>query len=601
MMSHRTQQPPPNPRVADVPRKRDSTVDMTRVFVPVDMECLKYLSLYKENELQKIQKDENVTISDRVNGYDVIGHTIDVTWAANKMGRLVDEVKCSTFSFVTGVDVRKFAETAVTIGKRYRCLIGYKSNVNPASRQRSQSSLPFTQGHRGVKVTVVFNRIEKQEADVIVNTTNRQLNLSSGSGESYSLLQMVGSDIQKVLNHIYPDGIEYGHLAVTSSGNLGTCRRIYHGCLPYYRGYTETFSLSKCYQCLVSLVFRCLIQASKDGFETIALPAFGTGALRYPTKNVIQLMYHAIDLFAKHNTQTSLKKILIVAAFESRLEVKQLFLAYRITHKLKTRWLEAPREDIRRFFYRLFTPRTERIGILPEFLGREVRRPGQTSCELRVMIGHTLVQIINGSINEVCNATQTALLLWRVKDTGTFRSKMAGRVTDITTTTHKRCISVNYSDVSEAAMVTALGTGLRLAAEKEWYHVTVPLAATDIVSPDQTTAAIVSTLERLSCVYVVTIAVPNANYYIDLVTRIANHGIVQKPPDVTNSLAGSQTNLSRQRSGSLEAMHTTAGDAVMVVTSESEETNRNAASDVERELHVQLQPFLHFHTSLTRE
>ncbi|XP_046571283.1 uncharacterized protein LOC124279498 isoform X2 [Haliotis rubra] len=594
-MAHETQQPSPHQRVADVPRKEDSAVDMTSIFVPVDVECLRYLSLYKEDEIQKIQKDENVTISGRVNGYDVKGHTIDVTWAANKMGGLVDEVKCSTFSFETGVDVRKFAETAETIGQRYRCHIGHQLSTKPIWRQRAQSAIQFTQEEQGVNVTVVFNRIENQKADVVVNTTNRQLNLSSGFGVSMSLMAAAGSDVQEAIRRIYPDGIEYGDLAVTSSGNLDTCKKIYHGCLPFYTGHMETFNLSKCYECLVSLVFRCLIQASKDGFETIALPAFGTGALQYPAKDVIQLMHHAIDLFTQDNKQTSLKEIFIVTSLESRLDVKQ-FLAHGITHKLKTRWLEAPPEDQRAYFYRFFWPRTD--AIIAEFFEREVRRPGQTMCELRVMIGYTLVQIINGGINEVCNATQTGLLLWRVTDKWNPRPVTGGTVT-----AHKTCIRVDCCGDSEATMVTGLRKGLLRAAEKEWYHVTVPLAPKDIISPDLTSAAIVSALHRLSCVYVLTIAVSDTNCYIDLVTRIAQHGIVQKPPDVTNSLADYlwKTKFSRQRSDSLGTIHTPVEDVVMVVTSDSEETNMNAAKHVERELHVPLQDVLHVHTSLTRE
>ncbi|XP_048249726.1 uncharacterized protein LOC124113922 [Haliotis rufescens] len=466
------------------------------------------------------------------------------------------------------------------------------------SRRRAQSALPKTQDDRScgfpedqdVKVTVVFNRIEKQNADVIVNTTNRQLNLSSGFGVSYSLLKAAGSDIQTCLRHTYPNGIDHGDLAVGRSGNLDTCKKIYHGCLPFYKGFRKTSTLSKCYERLVSLVFRCLIQACKDGFQTIALPAFGTGALQYPNKNVVQLMYHTIDLVTQENRQKSLKEIFIVTSLESRLDVKQLFLAHRITHKLKTRWLEAPPEDRHGFFYNLFRPRTD--SSLPVFLEREVRRPVQTKCELRIMIADTLVQIINGGISEVCDVTQTSLLLWRERDT---RTRTSG-VVDPSTSVPGRIIRAydeddsedNNEDNNEAKVRESMLIGLRLAAEKEWYHVTIPLSAEDVLSPDQITAAIVAAIKRRSCgVYVLTLAVPDTNIYIDVATRIARHGIVQEPPDVSNvSLVDSlwKAKFSRQRFESLGETCTTE----VVVTSDSEETNTNAARDVERELHVEL-------------
>ncbi|XP_071090694.1 uncharacterized protein [Haliotis cracherodii] len=457
-------------------------------------------------------------------------------------------------------------------------VIGYKPNVKTVdSRPRAQSAVPFTQENQGLKVTVVFNRIEKQNADVIVNTTNRQLNLSSGFGVSYSLLKAAGSDIETCLRHTYPNGIDHGDLAVGRSGNLETCKKIYHGCLPFYKGFKDTAPPLKCYELLVSLVFRCLIQACKDGFQTIALPAFGTGALQYPTKNVVQLMYHAIDLFTQDNRQKSLKEIFIVIGLESRQDVKQLFLAHRITHKLKTTWLDATPEDRRGFFYNLF--RSRRNSNLPGFLEREVRKPVGTKCELRVMIADTLVQIINGNIRDVSNATQTALLVLS-EDTESYLLKTNCDV-GTSTTEPGRIIRI-YGD-SEAGMAEALATGLRVATEKKWYHVVIPLPPEGSSSPEETAAVIVAAIKRHTCV--LTIAVPNMKCYIDIATRIARHGRVQKPPDV---FPVGKSLFNRQRSDSFGATLTTALDVGMVVTSDSEETNRNAARDVEKELHVKL-------------
>ncbi|XP_071090693.1 uncharacterized protein [Haliotis cracherodii] len=567
------EQPSLHPNVDDVLKKEESA---TRDAIEVDEATLRYLCLHKRDEVQRIEKEEMVTIPDSECGYEVKGHAVAVMWATVRLRDLVDKVKCSTFSFETGVDVRKFAETVVTVGKKHNCLIGYKPNVKTVdSRPRAQSAVPFTQENQGLKVTVVFNRIEKQNADVIVNTTNRQLNLSSGFGVSYSLLKAAGSDIETCLRHTYPNGIDHGDLAVGRSGNLETCKKIYHGCLPFYKGFKDTAPPLKCYELLVSLVFRCLIQACKDGFQTIALPAFGTGALQYPTKNVVQLMYHAIDLFTQDNRQKSLKEIFIVIGLESRQDVKQLFLAHRITHKLKTTWLDATPEDRRGFFYNLF--RSRRNSNLPGFLEREVRKPVGTKCELRVMIADTLVQIINGNIRDVSNATQTALLVLS-EDTESYLLKTNCDV-GTSTTEPGRIIRI-YGD-SEAGMAEALATGLRVATEKKWYHVVIPLPPEGSSSPEETAAVIVAAIKRHTCV--LTIAVPNMKCYIDIATRIARHGRVQKPPDVFPV-----ERFNRQRSDSFGATLTTALDVGMVVTSDSEETNRNAARDVEKELHVKL-------------
>ncbi|XP_048249651.1 uncharacterized protein LOC124113921 isoform X2 [Haliotis rufescens] len=510
-------------------------------------------------------------------------------------------------------DVLKKEESAIRVAIE---VLKYKPNVKTVdSRPSAQSAVPFTQENQGLKVTVGFNRIEKQNADVIVNTTNRQLSLSCGFGVSYSLLKAAGSDIQTCLRHTYPNGIDHGDLAVGRSGNLDTCKKIYHGCLPFYKGFSDTAPPSKCYELLVSLVFRCLIQACKDGFQTIALPAFGTGALQYPTKNVVQLMYHAIDVFTQDERAGSLKEIFIVISRESRLGVKQLFLAHRLSHKLKTRHLANPRGRTSYLsqMFRLWFGTGQDFG-LSDYLSQEIQN--SPKCEVRIMVADTLVQAINVGVVEACDITGAVLLIWRMEDITNPNDhagltcinrdrhdwdccrehvadlKRTSCVADTTTVPGTTLIHTYSRSVSEASVSEALQRGLRLAAKEGCYHVTVPLPSEGSLAarPDQSASAIASAINRRPCgVYVVTVIIPDNDIYVGIVTRIASRGIVQEPPDVDKvSLVDSLWKVTFSRQQNLAAMLNTAVDAVMVVTSDSEETNRNAARDVERELHVHL-------------
>ncbi|XP_046571285.1 uncharacterized protein LOC124279500 [Haliotis rubra] len=245
------------------------------------------------------------------------------------------------------------------------------------------------------------------------------------------------------------------------------------------------------------------------------------------------------------------------------------------------------------------------------------------------MVSDTLVQIINGGIAEACDVTGALLLIWRTEDitnpnghsglTSIDRNrhdwdccrrqvadlKRVRCVADTVTVPGTTLINTYSSDNSQTSVSEALQRGLILAAKKGCYHVTVPVPAEGSLAarPDRAGAAIAFAVNRRSCgVFVVTVVIPDNAIYIGIVTSVARRGIVQEPPDVSKvSLVDSFWKVTFSRQHSLREIHTTAVDAVMVVTSDSEETNRNAAKAVERELHVPLQDVLHVHTNLTRD
>ncbi|XP_046330365.2 uncharacterized protein LOC124113918 [Haliotis rufescens] len=608
------------PSISNHPWEENPAIDIAPItnFVRVDDDSLDYLCQYKGNEMRMIGEEEGVAICETAHGYEVKGPAAANQRAVIKLRNHVEGVKCNKFTFETAVNMGNFAEATGNASKNHNCIIGYKQTIG-TTRGRARQQPPVlessTTGKQKAKVTVVLNRIENQNANVIVNTTNKELKLSEGRGVSYSLVQEAGEDIQQVLTDIYPHGMTYGDLAVSHCGRLTNCEKIYHGALPYHTGNTETMALFKCYEWLVSLVFRCLIQACKDGFQTIALPAFGTGALQYPTKNVVQLMYHAIDLFTQDERAGSLKEIFIVISRESRLEVKQLFLAHRLSHKLKTRHLANPRGQTSYLshMFRLWFGTGQDFG-LPAYLSQEIQN--SPKCEVRIMVADTLVQAINGGVVEACDVTGAVLLIWRMEDITNPNDhagltcinrdrhdwdccrehvadlKRTSCVADTTTVPGTTLIHTYSRSVSEASVSEALQRGLRLAAKEGCYHVTVPLPSEGSLAarPDQSASAIASAINRRPCgVYVVTVIIPDNDIYVGIVTRIASCGIVQEPPDVDKvSLVDSLWKVTFSRQQNLAAMLNTAVDAVMVVTSDSEETNRNAARDVERELHVHL-------------
>lgn len=75
------------------------------------------------------------------------------------------------------------------------------------------------------------------KVDVIVNSTNPNLDLSQGRSSS-SLLSAAGRGIQRECQQKYPNGVRPGQIAVTTGGNLA-CAAIYHGVLTRYSSKKE--------------------------------------------------------------------------------------------------------------------------------------------------------------------------------------------------------------------------------------------------------------------------------------------------------------------------------------------------------------------------
>lgn len=65
---------------------------------------------------------------------------------------------------------------------------------------------------------------------MIVNTASKNLNLSQGA-VSLSISKTGGDSIQQECKTKYPEGINFGEIAVTGGGNLA-CKIVCHGALP---------------------------------------------------------------------------------------------------------------------------------------------------------------------------------------------------------------------------------------------------------------------------------------------------------------------------------------------------------------------------------
>ncbi|XP_067656965.1 protein mono-ADP-ribosyltransferase PARP14-like isoform X2 [Haliotis asinina] len=153
------------------------------------------------------------------------------------------------------------------------------------------------------KVELITGSIAELEADVIVNSTNAELNWKAGAVSS-SIVQKAGSKLEKKLKKRYGEGFK-GRPLITTKGYKLPCTEIYHVCLPKW---DTSDALDK----LKSIVRHCLEEASRSKYARLLFPAFGTGNLHYDKNMSARTIYEAVNNFWVENPSTTLKSVKVV-------------------------------------------------------------------------------------------------------------------------------------------------------------------------------------------------------------------------------------------------------------------------------------------------
>lgn len=172
-----------------------------------------------------------------------------------------------------------------------------------------------------MKIRLEEGAIEQIKADVIVNSTLKDLTLSTGQ-VSKAILRAAGQSLKEECDNKYPNGIKYGQVAVTGGHGL-KCRKIYHGTLPPI----HTSEHEDALQVLCDLVCRCLKQAHDDKMASIAIPALGTGFLGYHPMDSATTMFQCIATFDSLYSDTTLQEVIFVIynKGEEWKHIKKLF------------------------------------------------------------------------------------------------------------------------------------------------------------------------------------------------------------------------------------------------------------------------------------
>ncbi|XP_021378675.1 poly [ADP-ribose] polymerase 14-like isoform X2 [Mizuhopecten yessoensis] len=172
-----------------------------------------------------------------------------------------------------------------------------------------------TSSHRKITVEVLRGELAKTKADVLVNSTGKDLMLNVGM-LSKTLLQYGGQSLQTECTSSYPRGIQPGDVAITKGGNL-QCQQVYHGTFDSWGNEQRG-----CVKTLEKFVSTCLHTANKCRMASIAFPALGTGRLSYPPATVANVMLSCVRGFERDMPNSCLRTVMFVIYPQDRQSVQ---------------------------------------------------------------------------------------------------------------------------------------------------------------------------------------------------------------------------------------------------------------------------------------
>lgn len=201
---------------------------------------------------------------------------------------------------------------------------------------------PFSSkvGHATVTVSVGSIVEEKVDAIVCCGPLNMKLNRSQGLPKTIN--QSAGTQLQAEIDAKYPNGLKSGEIAVLSGHSL-KCQKILYGHLtPFYAKKVNGYLPE---QVLDHFVKKCLEKASELSLKSLAIPALGTGHLKFPAGVAAKTVVNALKDFLGSRARCSLTSIKIVV-FGGTGEWQAIHKAYEdclSSTSIPTKVLEAPR------------------------------------------------------------------------------------------------------------------------------------------------------------------------------------------------------------------------------------------------------------------
>ncbi|XP_045195032.2 uncharacterized protein LOC123550671 [Mercenaria mercenaria] len=158
----------------------------------------------------------------------------------------------------------------------------------------------------GRRISVMKGSLVDLRVDVMVNTTNKALSLTTGLAETIS--EKGGEKIRTACKKYFQThgSIDEGEAFVSEAGSL-PAKHVVHVNSPVWREGTEDE-----HRLLRQTVMKALKQASDKKAETIALPAISCGISGFTSKTATALIVRAVRNFFREDQSSSLKHVYLV-------------------------------------------------------------------------------------------------------------------------------------------------------------------------------------------------------------------------------------------------------------------------------------------------
>ncbi|KAL4232400.1 hypothetical protein ACF0H5_009968 [Mactra antiquata] len=167
-----------------------------------------------------------------------------------------------------------------------------------------------------IKIEVVVEDIAKQQVDAIFCTTSKNMDLSHGACKA--LLKAGGNGLKQECETKHSNQLDDGQVVEINGGNL-QCKWVFLTVLPSYK----QESLSDLEKVMNTMLGLC----ESKKVTSVAMPALGTGNLKYPKQEVCETMFNTIINWANTKSNTSLRNVRLIMHVKDH-EVMKVFQAH---------------------------------------------------------------------------------------------------------------------------------------------------------------------------------------------------------------------------------------------------------------------------------
>ncbi|BFY98933.1 hypothetical protein BsWGS_01972 [Bradybaena similaris] len=172
-----------------------------------------------------------------------------------------------------------------------------------------------------LKVQISKIDITKLEVDCIVNATNKRLQHFGGVARAIS--EAAGPALKKECEEFILSGnqVAVTDIFVSTAGKM-PAKWVMHAVGPKWEAY-EAQKKEQCFEDLRHTVVRCLVEADRRGFTSIALSSISAAIFKVPKEECARCYMEAVKHFGLFTKQTSLRDIQFVDVDDTMVTIIQ--------------------------------------------------------------------------------------------------------------------------------------------------------------------------------------------------------------------------------------------------------------------------------------